>query len=67
MAYTSRDDYPNDFCCDCGNQGCVMYHWGPLVPDGKPHFFCLECWLTRQGHFMIKNEAKPLPDNHICK
>lgn len=67
MAITSRADYPNNFCCDCGQKGCVMRHRGPLVPDQKPHSFCVLCWFKRQGYYMINNIAKPLPENHVCK
>jgi hypothetical protein len=73
-ADTSRGDYPNDFCCECGVLGCVIRHWGPKVPrepQEKKHSFCYDCWDKRREHYYNnyneENPAKPLPENHVCK
>lgn len=67
MPDTSRGDYPDNLCCDCGQKGCEFRHWGPLVPDGRRHNFCASCYLSRREHFYTNNHvAKPLPDNHVC-
>ncbi len=68
MPDTSRGDYPNDFCCDCGEKGCEFRNWGPIVPDGKKHSFCADCFNERRGYYYRNNHTpKPLPENHVCK
>ena len=66
MPDTSRGDYPDNFCCDCGEKGCEFCNWGPIVPDGKPHYFCNDCFIKRRDYYHLNNAAKPLPESHNC-
>jgi len=45
---TSRGDYSNYWCSDCGRKGEVcIKHWGPIVPPGAIGAFCEDCWQAR--------------------
>jgi len=56
MADTTRGDFPEAICSDCGKKGCCFKHWGPRVPNGKLGSFCWFCWGGRQTF----NSGKPL-------
>lgn len=61
MADTMRGDFPKVICSDCGVEGCVFKHWGPLVPSGVVGSFCWDCWDDRRATVHDKNEEpKPL-------
>lgn len=47
MADTERGNFLGQKCSDCGEEGCVIKHWGPLVPEGKIGFFCPFCFFQR--------------------
>lgn len=58
MADTSRGDYPNIPCSDCGKVGEVFIrHWGPLVPRGAVGSFDGECWQARMDDY---NQGRPI-------
>lgn len=48
MADTTRGDFRDLICSDCGEKGCTFRHWGPLVPKGEIGSFCWFCWEQRQ-------------------
>jgi len=48
MADTVKGDWPNACCSDCGKIGCVIKHWGPLVPGGESGSFCVDCFTLRK-------------------
>ena len=60
MADTIRGDSPKTKCSDCGEKGTVFRHWGPLVPSGVVGDFCIECWGTRQDHYLDHGIPKPI-------
>ncbi len=49
MADTLMGRFGDKQCSDCGGQGCVFYHNGPLVPAGKVGYFCSFCWVERKA------------------
>ena len=52
MADTSRGDYPNELCSDCGEKGNVyIKHWGPCVPEETKGAFCENCWGARVDEY----------------
>lgn len=60
MADTIRGGGPDIECSDCGREGTVFKHWGPLVPSGVVGDFCVECWGTRQKHYLNHGTPKPM-------
>lgn len=57
---TSRGNYPDEICSDCGEKGCTFKHWGPLVPEGETGVFCTFCWNEREDAHEKGEPAKPL-------
>ena len=61
MPDTSRGDYPEIPCSDCGAVGEVCFrHWGPLVPKGVVGSFDLECWRARMDDYNHGRSIRPL-------
>lgn len=71
MEMTMWGEYPGR-CCDCGEEKCVVRHYGPLVPDKKTHLFCFSCWSGRIRFYDVYHKAQPLgahldqPHEHIA-
>ena len=63
MADTIRGNFPDEECSDCGKKGCVVKHWGPLVPPGEVAFLCVTCLHLRSESSKKKEEPKPLGCN----
>lgn len=59
MVDTLRGDFVDEKCSDCGELGCIIKHWGFLVPKGEKGCFCVFCWNER----MKADEVKPLGVN----
>lgn len=61
LADTSRGDYPDQKCSDCGVIGSVcLKHWGPLVPAGKVGYFDAQCWRARVDDYDQGKIPRPL-------
>lgn len=61
MADTSRYEYPDVPCSDCGKVGDVLWkHWGPLVPNGTVGSFDEECWKARMYDYNNDLPIRPL-------
>ena len=60
MADTSRGNFEDIRCSDCGEMGCVFQHWGPLVLDDEFGFFCWFCWTERNEAHDGGEEPKAL-------
>jgi len=60
MVDTVRGGFADKVCSDCGEQGCVFVHNGPLVPKGEIGYFCAFCWEERNKCFERGETQKPL-------
>mgnify|MGYP003392408147 CR=1 FL=1 len=60
MADTVRGDFAKEKCSDCGREGCIAKHWGPLVPKGESGTFCGWCLTERNKEAKDGNDPKPL-------
>lgn len=63
MADTVRGDFSNEECSDCGKKGCVVKHWGPLVPPGEVAYLCDPCLSLRNNSYEKGEDPKPLGAN----
>jgi hypothetical protein len=61
MADTIRGWHPNAVCDDCGREGVVFIHWGPLAPvdGGGPVNDCMDCWLDRSERYNTHDDPMP--------
>lgn len=66
MADTVRGDFPDAYCSDCGRKGCILSHWGPLVPNGKTGYFCASCFRQRAEDGRVGKEPAPLRIEIMC-
>lgn len=66
MADTVRGDFPDSYCSDCGRRGCALFHWGPLVPEGKTGYFCAPCFRQRGEDRDSGKEPTPLRIEVMC-
>jgi len=55
--YTSN---PEAICDDCGIDGIVVVHWGPMVPVGERLQLCRECWKERNDYYGETGKPKPV-------
>ena len=60
MVDTVRGDFADEVCSDCGEQGCIFVHNGPLVLKGEMGHFCAFCWHERNRCFKEGEIQKPL-------
>lgn len=64
MADTIRGDFPNAVC-ECGAKGCIVRHWGPLVPKGAARDLCADTYRERVRYYEAHGTA--MPDELVTK
>jgi hypothetical protein len=60
MPDTIIGSFPGTICADCGREGVVMFHSGPLVLKGESGHFCAECADLRKKDSEAGREPKPI-------
>ena len=60
MPDTMCGDFQDLICSDCGEKGCMLEHWGKLVPKGTKALLCGFCWEEREWRNREGKEPFPL-------